>query len=522
MTGNQRNFTARDIGKVLYNGDISSLEEFIKTRRWFKRKSETIKTIVFRDYAILNESPIQILSILEIFYEGFRSEIYYLPLMLIEDTPKNLKFEPIISLDVNGQNVLLYDAFENIHFCSNLLKLIKQNKQVKSLKGVFSFYPTGKGSLDKFIEHLNEEQIKLISTEQTNTSINYANSLIMKNFRNIEYGLNPDFEITYFLTKQTDLENVPALYGYIEYQNFEKMTATAAVLQQFIANTGDCWNYTLINYEQIYRIAMRHITVSKEDQIKEIILAFGKTFVDQMYKLGEVTGKFHEALTTDLEDKAFKAEFVTDQDIDCWEKSMAHSVGTILDKIERNLDSYSPDVQTKVKVILDNKNYFIDKVRRILLLKEEKQKKIRIHGDYHLGQVLKTKDDFVILDFEGEPIKTLEERRAKFLPQKDVAGMLRSFNYASYASLFEILNLGIGEEEMEHLKKWALIWEGLISESFLLGYLSVMKNELPKNGVFEQTLTAFKIDKAIYELDYEINNRPDWLKIPVEYLSSLL
>jgi maltose alpha-D-glucosyltransferase/alpha-amylase len=511
--------SAKQVGEYLYNGDISSIETYIRNRRWFRRKSETITKVVFRDYAILNDDPVEILTILEIYYENFRSEIYYLPLMFQNERTRALNFKTILKININGKEISLFDAFEDIGFCASLLKLIKQNKQVCSMKGVFSFYPTGAKGLGRFIEHLKEEQIRLISTEQTNTSINYGDSLIMKNFRNIEYGLNPDFEITYFLTKKTDLENVPTLYGYIEYQNQDKLTATAAVLQEYIANRGDCWNYTLLFYELIYRIAMRNVLLKEKDKIQNVIKEFGRSFLDEIHKLGEITGKFHRALTTDLDDSAFKAEFVNDEDIDNWQFYIISNIDAIFCKIEKNLPQYSEDVREKAETILKNRNNFIDTVGNLEVLKKHPQKKIRIHGDYHLGQVLKTEDDFVILDFEGEPIKTMEERRAKLLPQKDIAGMLRSFNYATYASLFELQ--GIDPEEMENLKKWGLYTEGLIANSFIEGYMSIMESQLPEREIFFKTLKSYTIDKAIYELDYEINNRPDWLRIPVEYLNSV-
>jgi maltose alpha-D-glucosyltransferase/alpha-amylase len=519
MRTTEQGFTAKNIGEYLYNGDITSIERYIKNRRWFRRKSEKITSIVFRDYAILNQKPIEILTILEIFYENFRSEIYYLPLMIQNEKTRALNFKTILKINISGQEVSLYDAFENTEFCSNLLKLIRQNKQVRSVKGVFSFYPTGPKGLGKFIDHLTDEQIKLISTEQSNTSINYGNTFIMKNFRNIEYGLNPDFEITYFLTKQTTLENVPALYGYIEYQNQDKLTATAAVLQEYIANRGDCWNYTLIYYEQIYRIAMRHILFLDKDKIVSILKEFGKKFLTEMYHLGEVTGKFHNALTTDLDDQAFKSEYVDSEDVENWQFYMISNIDAIFCKIEKRLPTYTEDVREKVDIIIQNKQYFIDTIHNLEALKDNKQKKIRIHGDYHLGQVLKTEDDFVILDFEGEPIRPIEERRSKFLPHKDVAGMLRSFNYATYASLFELP--GIDPDEQENLKNWGFYWEELVAQAFMDGYLSIMDQEFKDRETFYKILKAFQMDKAIYELDYEINNRPDWLKIPVEFLKSL-
>lgn len=519
MTISNEELFAKQVGKYLYCEDISvPLICYIKTRRWFRRKSEKINRIVLRDYAILSTKPIEILTIIEIFYENFHSEIYYFPILATPARQPDKENDAILDIKLNGESAYLYDAFSNINFCANLLKLIRQKKQVRSLKGVFSFYPTE--ILEKLDENLDESKIKLISTEQSNTSINYSNSLIMKNFRNIEYGLNPDFEISYFLTKEADLKNVPALMGYIEYQNQDKMTATAAVLQEFITNQGDCWNFTLIQLEQILRTAMRNVRIRDDVAIENAIKEFSKDFIKDMYRLGEVTGTFHKALTTDCDDNNFKAEDVTSEDAEHWHCYMVTSVDTILDKIKKKLYTYPKEVQKKVSLILDKKCVLIELLKNLQELKHSRQKKIRIHGDYHLGQVLKTKSDFVILDFEGEPIKTLEERRAKLLPQKDIAGMLRSFNYATNTCLYELP--GIDDEELANLKNWANIWERLVSEAFLNGYFDVMKEQIYDMDSFKKILTAYQIDKAIYELDYEINNRPDWLKIPVEYLKTVV
>lgn len=519
MTSGNEDLFAKQIGKYLYCEDISvPLICYIKTRRWFRRKSEKINRIVLRDYAVLSAQPTEILTIIEIFYENFHSEIYYFPIYATKNRQPEKDCDAILDIKLDGETAYLYDAFSDIRFCAYLLKLIRHKKQVRSLKGVFSFYPTE--TLEKIDEKLDESKIKLISTEQSNTSINYSNSLIMKNFRNIEYGLNPDFEISYFLTKEADLKNIPALMGYIEYQNQDKMTATAAVLQEFITNQGDCWSYTLIQLEQILRTAMRNCRIREENAIKNAIKDFSKEFIDEMYRLGEVTGEFHKALTTDCDDNNFKAEVVTAEDAEHWYCYMVTSVDSILDKIKKKLYTYPKDTQKKVSLILDKKCILIEKLKNLQELKNVNQKKIRIHGDYHLGQVLKTQEDFVILDFEGEPIKTLEERRAKFLPQKDLAGMLRSFNYATNTCLYELP--GIDEEELANLKNWADTWEKLVSEAFLNGYFDIMKDQIEDMDSFQKILTAYQIDKAIYELDYEINNRPDWLKIPVEYLKSVV
>lgn len=268
---------ARSIGKYLYTQDISEpLVGYIKSRRWFRRKSEVITKIIVKDYAVLKEFPVEILAIIEIYYKNFKSDIYYFPLMVKSNDPEEKDYETILTVPVNGSHCELYDAFSDIRFCANLLELIRKKKQVISLNGVFSFSPME--ILKKVDTETCEERIKLLSVEQSNTSINYNNSLIMKNYRNIEYGLNPDFEISYFLTKETDMKNIPSLLGYIEYQNQDKLTATAAVLQEFIANKGDCWSYTLIEIEQTLRTAMRNCCVRNNDEIETIIRSFSRKF----------------------------------------------------------------------------------------------------------------------------------------------------------------------------------------------------------------------------------------------------
>lgn len=518
----EKPLSAKAVGEILYNNELEHIYEYIRERRWFKQKSETIKAVKFRDFAILCESPIEILTIIEIYFDNLKSEAYYFPVMAIfGDEERVKKLEPIEHLCFQDKDVILYDAFTDERFCSNLLKLIKTNKQIKATEGVFSFYPTK--IFQTYDYSKGEKHIELIKSEQSNTSINFNNALIMKNYRSIEYGINPDFEVSYYLTEKTDLKNFPPLLGYIEYQNQSKLKATTAVLQEYVSNQGDCWNYTLFLLSDLYRIALRNCQYTDEHKIRQIIEEFCKDYLINIERLGEVTGEFHKALTTkkDDDDEAFRSEFICDEDIDHWINLMIADVEKVLGKIEANITSYTEEVQNKVKVILENKEFLENVIRRLEVMKGVKQKKIRIHGDYHLAQVLKTEEDFVILDFEGEPIRSVEERRAKNLPQKDVGGMLRSFNYAAYSGLFELPTI-FDEFMNKLLRKWAHSWELLCREAYLKGYCKVMSDELPEKEILEATLTAFMIDKAIYELEYEINNRPDWLKIPVEYLESLI
>ena len=241
-------------------------------------------------------------------------------------------------------------------------------------------------------------------------------------------------------------------------------------------------------------------------------------------KLGTRTAEMHIALSKPTDNLAFQPEPLTRDELIDISSTMRQDVSRIFKVLEQKQRTVAPDLVGAIKALSSFRSQVLNILDRLPLV-EQQLVKIRCHGDYHLGQVLYSGGDFFILDFEGEPSKPLKERHSKYTPLKDVAGMVRSFSYATYASLF--LFTHNRSEDLEAFLPWAKACEAWVSASFLKGYLAAAdgSNIVPANKAdFFQALLPFMIDKAFYEISYEMNNRPDWLKVPVssvlEYLKA--
>jgi maltokinase len=301
---------------------------------------------------------------------------------------------------------------------------------------------------------------------------------VLKAFRRLEAGDNPELEMLRFLTER-DFPNIAELVGWIDYSG-ELMDATLGVAQRFVAGGRDGWELAL-----------------------EELGSDPDAFVARMEDLGAVIGAMHTALASDPSDPAFAPE----------EPSMESTsliTATIDEQIERlfvDLPSDNPDLEPIV--------HRGEEVRdRLSLLSHVGAggKLIRHHGDLHLGQTLLAPDRWIVLDFEGEPARPLLERRRKRSPLRDVAGMLRSFAYASSAA-----EIQRGTQAPEG-------WEDRTREAFLAGYFAAVDPALlpPGEANARTLLTIFELEKAVYELRYELNNRPDWVRIPVAGIARLL
>jgi maltose alpha-D-glucosyltransferase/alpha-amylase len=244
-----------------------------------------------------------------------------------------------------------------------------------------------------------------------------------------------------------------------------------------------------------------------------------------MRRLGFITGLMHNALDSSEDLPAFRPERITRADIENWNSGMTSSIREVIRDTRERADDLPRAQADLLRRIDEQETTFLGMVEGLDVLAQEGCYKTRTHGDYHLGQVLQTGDNYVILDFEGEPARTLAERRAKQCPLRDVAGMLRSFDYAAYGALFELWQVQQPEEgERETMEGWALLWEQLVSAAFMDGYHeAISRNTGPRfapsdPAAFTRVVRIYEIDKAFYELKYEFNNRPAWIPIPVRGL----
>ncbi len=495
--------------------------EYLRRQRWFGSKGKPISALRLKEHAVVQATlPFFFLNLIEVEYAGFDTELYFVPLMISNQAlPRNDLLLQVQSTSAIG---FVYEALGDDEFCTALLQRIERPGQLRAIAGDFVF--------DKTPAFLASERftIKRSRAEQSNTSIIFGDALILKAFRKVEMGINPDLEICHFLTTRTTFPHIPRVAGSIEYQSSHSRAAIG-ILQHFIRNEGDAWDYTLRHLQRFYasvaQAAETGTTVVDPEALEGPAGRLLREYAADADRLGHTTGQLHLALASDRHDPSFAPEPITRQDATEWVASIKQHIEGVLGAIHRNVSSYDPALQKTVADVLRKKPDYLKKVEDLQELGDVKISKIRCHGDYHLGQVLKTEEGFCILDFEGEPLRSLESRRHKTSPLKDVAGMLRSYSYAAHAGLRALDPAG--EHQRAYLESWAHTWERMASRSFLAGYLDETRRAqadfVPaSHDLLHRILSVFVLDKAIYELGYELSHRPTWVSLPLEGLQAAM
>jgi maltose alpha-D-glucosyltransferase/alpha-amylase len=377
--------------------------------------------------------------------------------------------------------------------------------------------------------------------EQSNTSIAFDKRLILKLFRRMTEGINPDLEITRFLTERTSFRHIARVAGAIEYGREQSEPLIVAILQEFVPNRGDAWQYTGTALKQYFEaIHSQHATVPTGGTPAEPLLALSEgqmpaqvreligSYTSSAALLGQRTAELHLALASDRNDPQFAPEPFSA----AYQQMLSRSVHDLathsFELLRQRLGGLPTVVREEAQRTLDLGHKLLDYLRS-LFQRTLTAQITRHHGDYHLGQVLYTGADFVIIDFEGEPARSLQERRQKHSPLRDVAGMLRSFHYAAYASLFE--KAGNDKQDGQagglsfSLEPWAQAWYRWVSTIFVQHYLQTAEQAvfLPRTREeLQGLLDIYLMEKAVYELSYELNNRPEWVRIPLQGLTQLV
>jgi maltose alpha-D-glucosyltransferase/alpha-amylase len=381
-------------------------------------------------------------------------------------------------------------------------------------------------------------QVRRSSAEQSNTSILFGDRFILKLFRRQEPGLNPDAEIGQYLTEKTNFNQIPPFAGSLEVDGLAAIDgklASLAMLQGLVANEGDGWKWTLEELDRYYETgAPLSFPERLESDEFQGPLELSDNPPTQMARdhlglyleagatLGRRTAELHLALAAPTDDPAFAPEALTDVDLRAQLAGIRQHASSVLDVLKERLSHLPDEVVEVAASVLSRRRQILDHFGS-LNGDFQRTQKIRIHGDYHLGQVLRVKTDFVILDFEGEPARPLAVRRAKQCALKDVAGMLRSFGYAAYAGLMNYT--ARHPEDVTRLEPWAQLWERSAGAEFLRAYRGAAQGAdflPPKDADFRKLLNVFLLDKALYEVLYELNSRPPWVRIPLMGIISLL
>jgi maltose alpha-D-glucosyltransferase/alpha-amylase len=367
--------------------------------------------------------------------------------------------------------------------------------------------------------------------EQSNTSVVYGDRLILKLFRRVAEGTNPDMEIGRFLTERTRFAHAAGVAGGLEFRVGKAAPVTVAILQQFVPNAGDAWRHTREEVRRYFdRALAKHQEGVDADVSEHSVLDLTReeppvlvgemlgSYVEFARLLGRRTAELHMALASRDDDPAFAPEPVTG----FYQRGRYQSMRNLTSRVFRTLNdsmrSLPPEVQADAHALAGMRDKVLGAFD-VVLGKPISGLRIRCHGDYHLGQVLYTGKDFVIIDFEGEPARPLSERRLKRSPLSDVAGMMRSFDYAAHALLYEKGGRQmIRPQDVSVLQPWGWFWQQWASSAFLRAYLQQAGDTplLPRSREdLARVLDVWLLEKNLYELGYELNNRPEWVRIPL-------
>jgi maltokinase len=465
MTERLEGITAEEIRRCV---DEEDLREWVKQQRWYASKSRSVAGIEIVESVTLREDPLLVLALVETRFGTGTHELYQLPLAI--RSPSEVPRGDSIA---HTDHWAVYDALAEPKHALELTRRIAASDEIETDDGRFSFHPFADAE-----SLADATEVRLMGVEQSNSSVVFDDRIVLKVFRKLEPGVNPELEMLRFLTYR-GFPNIAALHGWYDYEG-QAFAATLGVAQAFLPDAVGGWE-----------LALDEITTAPE------------TFLKRLGSLGTVTAQLHNTLASDASDPAFAPEEPS-------QESLPLLTATVDEDIERIFLRLPEDDPRLAPIAGRGQD-----VRERLASRAQigvTGRVIRTHGDYHLGQTLETPRGWVILDFEGEPARPLIERRQKRSPLRDVAGMLRSFAYAT--SAIEIL----------HGQRAPLDFEERAREQFLGHYFASIDPTLMPGGdaAVNNLLSIFELEKAIYELRYELNNRPDWTPIPVAGIVRLL
>jgi maltose alpha-D-glucosyltransferase/alpha-amylase len=518
------------------------LRSYLQTERWYGGKSRKIDRLRVKDWGRLNSDE-AIYLLIDLDYTDGRSDSYAVPLAVsFGKVAEKLRGQIGVNavIDVvrrrptgESESGLIQDAIDRPDICHEILGLFKSEASLPMTSGQVGF-SIGSSMSETGTVDDDRTTPRKSRAEQSNTSVIFGNELILKIYRRIEPGINPDVEIGRFLTDATDFGHVAPYRGSIDYTGANGEQVALGILQGLVQNEGDGWQWTLEELERYYDICAARSFSFAEHQAIEPNIDFSLTpaleklarehagmYLEAALLLGQRTAEMHVALATPTTDHAFAVEPLEPKDLEAEADVLANLITRVFAAIKTNMGVLTDESTESAGLILSRRKALV-RYAEELCNRRISGTRSRIHGDYHLGQLLRVKGDYVILDFEGEPARSLNERRAKYPPVKDVAGMLRSYSYAAATGLqLYVARRGI---PMKRLAPWSRLWESAVSSAFLRGYqLGTAQTDVLRLSPDDLSalLQIYRLEKTLYELLYELNNRPSWAHIPMDGILSL-
>jgi maltose alpha-D-glucosyltransferase/alpha-amylase len=507
------------------------LTRYIRGCRWFRSKARAVLNVSVVDVLTFPGEDVGNLLLVAFNYAEGPRDVYALPIRIVSaEEARKIEVEyPATVIAKTGADAgdLLVDATSSEVFQRALLDMVIGAKPLAGKTG--RLLATKSVRLDDVLKEGPPQTSRILKVEQSNSSVIYDDKIYLKLFRKLEEGVNPDLELTKQLSEKCGFQNVPAYLGDVQYTAPGQESCSLILVQGFTPNIENGWSHSLAAVDRYFDRVLSEPqpeqppSVGLRDEIPETFRSLIQGIhIETMRMLGERSAEMHLALAQDIESPDLAPEPFTLQH----QRSVFQSIRSetkqtmaLLARIVPTLDDYDKQLGQQ---ILDRAD-LLASCHDYLLREPIDVKKIRIHGDYHLGQLLFTGKDFVILDFEGEPARPIGERRLKRCALIDVAGMLRSFHYAAHHGLLESRTVRPADKDL--LEGYADLWATRAGQVFLDSYRQKAGNAvfIPKSETdFWLLLRSFLILKAFYELRYELNNRPKWIPIPMRGISKLL
>jgi len=475
------------------------LLRFLSRQRWFGAKGEAPGSAAVVDWVPVDGG----LAVARVRVESSHgSAVYQVPLSARHALPIDTPASAVVATE---GDVHLFDALYDADFRAALVRGVLEGMRVgSSPRWIIDRAPSG-------LKLSESSRIRLVGVEQSNTSIVIDDIAIIKLFRRLVPGVHPDVEVARFLTTQAAFTHTPAFLGELRFEDAYGST-TAGMTQRYVPGAKDLWSYALER-------ARPYFTAPEDRDAPN-------DFVADARQLGRTTREMHAALARRTDNSSFAIERASHDDIDRWALRAQQAIREAIAFLERQLDTSAipREREGEARALAGRRDHYVGWVNEIAdALGDDLGARMRIHGDFHLGQVLRAPDGaLMVIDFEGEPTKPLDERREKTSPARDVAGMLRSFGYAAATLAMEE-----GKRMKPHVRELrSARWERDVRNAFLDAYLAAgdtdSANVLPSDSADTRRLIAlFETEKAFYELSYELNNRPAWAWIPMRGISKL-
>jgi maltose alpha-D-glucosyltransferase/alpha-amylase len=493
---------------------LARLPGFLPAQRWFGNKERAVSRAEIRDSAVVPDHPNTLLTLVDVYSGSLAPITYFLPLSLVDPAESRAWGEASVPGDVvarDGDRVVR-DGIADTETCRTLLRGMLNGRTLPTTAGGrFLFQPVRRREHAETVRasvaddlRIDDLAVRHAGVEQSNSSVIFGQALILKALRRLADGVNPEIEIPRFLGEHTTFDRVPALVGWAEYQGPGGSSAPVAVLQQFVPNQGDGWSWVL---RQVSGLG------GGPSADGDLVAALAD--------LGRTLGELHLALASCPDVSEFAPEPITASDLASWRARTVASLDAILARVGHGLAAspagtgWSSEDQRFGEAVQAGADRLRAAIDGIGVLADGQIVKTRHHGDFHLGQTLVSDDGWVLIDFEGEPLRSLAERRAKQTPLRDVAGLLRSLDYAHATAIRQ--SPGADRSTLAELFTWC-------RQAVLATYVETIRaGDAPLLPARPEDLTralvALELEKALYELTYELGNRPDWVSIPLSALA---